>query len=302
MTLTELRYILAVAKERHFGRAAEACFVSQPTLSIAVRKLEEQFGAALFERCNNTIKITPFGTQVIARAQKVMAEVTALNDIVTSHKDPLKGVLRLGAILTVGPYLFPALIPQLQQLAPQMPIAIQEDFTESFRTKLLQGEVDVVILALPFSDPAITTLPLYEEPFVVLMPKTHPWHKKKAINPVELTNENILLLSQGHCFREQILQLCPDCHSTITEQHYIGSSLETLRYMVASGLGLTVLPATAADISHEQSNLICRPFSKPIPHRQIALAWRKSYPRPQVIETLRQAIFACKQTSRDSEK
>lgn len=294
MTLTELRYIIAVAKEMHFGRAADACFVSQPTLSVGVRKLEEELGSPLFERCNTNITVTPFGQQIIAQAQKVMTEVTLLKDMAAVGKDQLKGVLRLGAIYTVGPYLFPALIPQLHKLAPKMPIVIQEDFTANFREKLLLGEVDVVILALPFTEPGILTLPLYEEPFVVVLPETHPWEKKKSIDPAALTEENVLLLGQGHCFRDQILQACPDCQGTITEKHYIGSSLETLRYMVASGLGLTVFPVTAMNNYHNKKNhVISRPFDKPVPTRRIALVWRKSFPRPEVIDVLRKAIFAC---------
>ncbi len=295
MTLTELRYIIAVAKEKHFGRAADACFVSQPTLSVAIKKLEDELGAALFERCNNEIKVTPFGEQIITQAQKVMHEAAILKDMATIQKDQLTGLLRLGAIYTIGPYLFPALIPQLKKLAPKMPIAIQEDFTENFRLKLRQGEVDVVILSLPFTEPGIVTLPLYNEPFVVLLPDTHAWHKKKVINPNALAKENMLLLGQGHCLREQILSVCYDCRHTINEQHYIGSSLETLRYMVASGLGITVLPITAAHPTNEQkTQLSYRPFTQPPPQRQIVLAWRKTFPRPKVIDVLRKAVLACK--------
>jgi LysR family hydrogen peroxide-inducible transcriptional activator len=295
MTLTELRYIIAVAQEKHFGRAADACFVSQPTLSVAVKKLEDELGCALFERCNNEIKITPFGEQIIAQAQKVMAEATVLKDMAAISKDQLTGVLRLGAIYTIGPYLFPTLIPQLKKLAPKMPIAIQEDFTENFRSKLRQGEVDVVILSLPFTEPGIVTLPLYNEPFVVLLPSTHPWQKQKTIDPNALAEENMLLLGQGHCLRDQILSVCYHCRNTITDQHYIGSSLETLRYMVASGLGVTVLPITAAQSKNTKKEpLTYRNFSKPQPKRQIVLAWRKTFPRPKVIDVLRKAVLACK--------
>lgn len=295
MTLTELRYILAVAQEKHFGKAAEVCFVTQPTLSLGVRKLEEELGAALFERYNNGVKLTAFGEQIVAQAKRVLHEATVLKDLAIHHKDPLKGVLRLGAIYTVGPYLFPHLIPALQKLAPDMPIAVQEDFTENFRDKLRNGEVDVVILALPFSEPNIQTLTLYDEPMVILLPEKHSWHKKKQIAPTELATEKVLLLGQGHCLRDQILQVCPACRTTIAENHYVGSSLETLRYMVLSGLGLTVLPLSAARTENlgKKSPLIVREFTKPVPKRTIALAWRKSFARPQVINILKQAIHTC---------
>jgi len=295
MTLTELRYIVAVAQEKHFGRAADACFVSQPTLSVGVKKLEEELGAALFERCNNEIKITPFGKQIVAQAQKVLAEAATLKDLAAIDKDHLNGVLRLGAIATVGPYIFPTLIPQLKKLAPRMPVAIQEDLTDNFRVKLRQGEVDIVILALPFAEPGIVTLPLYNEPFVALLPAAHRWQKLKHINPNDLAEEQMLLLGQGHCLREQILSVCYDCKDTITDHHYTGSSLETLRYMVASGLGVTVMPITAIHANPpEKKQLDYRPFSKPQPQRQVALAWRKTFPRPKVIDVLRKAILACK--------
>jgi len=287
MTLTELRYIIALAQEKHFGRAADACFVSQPTLSVGIQKLEKELGAAIFERCNNQVSITPFGEEVINKAKKIISETVELQDLAVAHKDQLRGVLKLGAIYTIGPYLFPALIPQLHKLAPQMPVAIQEDFTGNFRDKLRLGEVDVVILALPFNEPGIVTLPLYDEPFMVLLPEGHSWQKKKAINPADLANENVLLLGQGHCLRDQVMQACPDCHRTISDQNYVGSSLETLRYMVTSGLGMTVLPATAAKSEN------ARPFTKPSPQRRVALAWRKSFTRPKVIDVLRKAVLAC---------
>lgn len=293
MTLTELRYIVAVAREKHFGRAAESCFVSQPTLSVGVKKLEEELGNVIFERINNEIKITVFGEQIIAQAERILAEAATLKDLAHHYKNPLVGPLRLGAIYTVGPYLFPDLIPQLKKLAPQMPVIIQEDFTENFRHKLRTGNVDVVILSLPFTETGINTLTLYDEPFVVLLPSDHIWHRKKSIAATDLAKQTVLMLGQSHCLRDQILQVCPGCQRSIHEEQYIGSSIETLRYMVVSGLGLTVLPLSAAQTNITASPLITKPFKQPIPCRRIALAWRKSFPRPQVINVLKKAITTC---------
>lgn len=298
MTLAELKYILAVAREGHFGRAANACFVSQPTLSVAVRKLEEELGVSLFERGTHEVRITPIGAQIIAQAQKVIEEASAIKTLAEGGRQQLKGVLRLGAIYTVGPYLFPHLIPKLHQLAPDMPLEIQEDFTGNFRNKLRQGEIDVVLLSLPFTETGILTRPLYDEAFVVLMPSNHRLTEVQAIDNNILLNEQLLLLGEGHCFRNQVLQACPNCldpeQGRTTFTTVSGSSLETIRHMVASGMGCTVLPATAADAGlYANGILTSRPFKGPAPKRTIALAWRSSFPRPQVIDVLVKAIHAC---------
>lgn len=295
MTFTELRYIIALAQEKHFGRAAQACNVSQPTLSISIKKIEEALGSALFERFNNDIKLTEFGERIVEQAKKIILEVTILKDMACHHKDQLKETLRIGAIYTIGPYLFPLLIPELIKIAPQMPVAIQEDFTENFRLKIKQGEVDVVILALPFQEPGIVTMPLYKEPFVALIPAQHEWNSRKAINPHDLAEQKLLLLGEGHCFRDQVLSACDNCQNTMQEQDYIGSSLETIRYMVASGLGVTVLPITASNAKQNEKKLLSyKPFIGVPPQRQVVLAWRKTFPRPKVIDAVRQAILACK--------
>lgn len=298
MTLAELKYILAVAQEKHFGRAASVCFVSQPTLSVAVRKLEEELGVVLFERGAHDVRITAIGEQIIAQAQKVLEEASMIKDLAQGGKQQLKGVLRLGAIYTIGPYLFPHLIPQLQQLAPEMRLEIQEDFTGNFRSKLRQGEVDVAILSLPFTETGIVTLPLYDEPFVVLMPAAHPLQEAAAVTAQQLAKERLLLLGEGHCFREQVLRACPDCltgeANPISSATVAGSSLETIRHMVASGLGCTVLPITAASTDIYAKNILAvKPFVSPTPKRRIALAWRSSFPRPQVIDVLAAAVNAC---------
>jgi LysR family hydrogen peroxide-inducible transcriptional activator len=298
MTLTELRYIVAVARERHFGRAAEKCFVSQPTLSVAVKKLEDELGVALFERGNTEVLVTPLGARVIEQAQRVLEETAAIRQIATAGKDQLATPLRVGAIYTVGPYLFPQLIPAMHKRAPKMPLLLRENYTVKLGELLKAGEVDVVILSLPYSEPGIVSQALYDEPFRVVLPADHAWRTKKTIAADQLCNETLLLLGAGNCFRDQVMQTCARAgraKASHLQQALEGSSLETIRQMVASGVGVTVLPSTAADAPSAASRLIVtRPFAAPAPCRRIALAWRTSFPRPGAIEAVRQAVLACR--------
>jgi len=298
VTLTELRYIVAVARERHFGRAAEACFVSQPTLSVAIKKLEEELGVVLFERGPGEVTTTPIGEPIIEQAQRVLEEAARIKELAASGRDPLAGTLRLGAIYTIGPYLLPKLIPILRRTAPSMQLLIQENFTHRLAEALKHGEVDVIVIALPFGEPGVLTQAVYDEPFLVAVPQRHPWTKKKEIATEELTQESMLLLGEGHCFRDQVLDLCTAASRSPNrsgiQRTFEGGSLETIRQMVASGVGITVLPATSITPGAGASDLIrIRPFAKPAPRRRVAIAWRRSFPRPQAIEALRQAILAC---------
>jgi len=297
MTLNELRYIVAVARERHFGRAAEACHVSQPTLSVAVRKLEEELGVSLFERRKGDISITPIGEQIVSQAQRVLEEVAGLRQIALQGRDQLAGPLRLGAIYTIGPYLLPHLIPQLAETAPQMPLVVEENYTAVLCEKLKQGDLDIIVISLPFDEPGIRTLPLYEEPFVVLIPASHPFNQEEEIGIEQLSRENVLLLGAGHCFRDQVLEVCPDCLGKSADgrprQALESSSLETIRYMVASGLGVTVLPCTATGAERFSERLVqIRRFAGTPPSRTVALAWRKSFPRPEAVNAVREAILS----------
>ena len=296
MTLTEFRYIVAVARERHFGRAATACFVSQSTLSIGVRKLEDELGIPLFERARNEVTLTARGELIVEQAHRVLEEVDVINQLAESEKGPLVGSLRLGAIHTIGPYIFPGLIPKLLEQAPEMPLIVQENFTANLTTLLKQGQLDVIIISYPYDEPGIVTLPLYDEPFVVVIPSAHPWAEKKSISREILPEENIMLLGAGNCFRDQVLEFCPDCLQASQkdiglQQTLEGSSLETIRHMVMSGIGISVFPATAAS-SHEYSHrlLAVRRLAGKQPCRRVGLAWRKSFPRAQAIETLTQSI------------
>ena len=296
MTLTELRYIIAVARERHFGRAAKACFVSQPTLSVAVRKLEDELGVAIFERGKGEITVTDPGMKIVEQAQRVLEETNKIRQLCEQGRDQLSGPLRIGAIHTIGPYLFPGLIPDLAEQAPGLQLAIEENYTATLSEKPKHGELDVIIVSLPFSESGIETTALYDEPFVVLLPASHPLSAEESIETTQLQNESVLLLGKGHCFRDQILEFCKECgHSGVLgdsiQSSIEGGSLETIRYMVASGLGITVLPCSAAGADKFSQRLLqIRRFKGEQPQRTVALAWRKSFTRPQAIELLKNVI------------
>ncbi len=300
MTLTELRYIIAVAQERHFGRAARICHVSQPTLSVAIKKLEEELGVLLFERSKTEVTLTPVGERIFAQAQRVLEEAEGLREIARQGRDQLNAPLRVGAIFTIGPYLFPHLVPELREQTPSMSLLIEENYTASLRQKLKHGELDAILIALPFDEAGVVTLPLYKEPFVILLPESHPWQEKEYIHSEELAEETVLLLGAGNCFRDQVLEICPACarpansESAEIVRSVEGSSLETIRYMVASGIGITVLPCTAAGADRYAQRLLrIKRFTPPVPTRTVALAWRKSFTRPRAIEALRQALLTC---------
>jgi LysR family hydrogen peroxide-inducible transcriptional activator len=298
MTLTELRYIVTLAQEQHFGRAAERCHVSQPTLSVGVKKLEDELGILIFERSKSAVRLTPVGEGIVTQAQKVLEQAQGIREMAQAGKNQMAAPLKIGAIYTVGPYLFPHLIPQLHRVAPQMPLYIEENFTHVLRDKLRNGELDAIIIALPFQEADVLTKPLYDEPFYALMPAGHPWTELKSIDAKLLNDKSLLLLGEGHCFRDQVLEACPTLrkggedsskHTTIES-----SSLETIRHMVASGLGVSILPFSAVDSHHYAPGVIeVRPLSAPVPYRTVAIAWRASFPRPNAIEVLTDSIRLC---------
>ncbi|HHJ17119.1 MAG TPA: hydrogen peroxide-inducible genes activator [Gammaproteobacteria bacterium] len=298
MNLSELRYVVALARERHFGQAAAACFVSQPTLSVAIKKLEEELGVTLFERASHEVRITPVGERVVEKAQQALEAVESVRQVASAESDQLAGPLRIGAIYTIGPYLFPDLIPNLNERAPEMPLIVEENYTSVLAKKLKQGDLDVIIISLPFDEPNILTLPLYDEPFVILLPAAHPLTARKSLSPKSLEGETILMLGAGHCFRDQVIEACPACApKALGEGNAVytaeGSSLETIRHMVASGMGITVLPCTAAGADrYSQRLLAIRRFTNPSPNRAVALAWRATFPRPKVIDVVKDAVAA----------
>ena len=299
MTLTELRYLVALSETGHFRQAAEQCFVSQPTLSVAVKKLEEELGVPLFERARNHITATPIGQRVIDQARNVLREADNLMELAELGKDPLGSVLSVGAIYTLGPYLFPRLVKRLHEQVPKMPLYIEESYTASLRRKLADGELDAIFVALPFTEADVVTRDVFDEAFVVVLPQDHPLADKKAIKPTDIAKERVLLMGEGHCFRDQVLEACPGLQAAIGlaresgQANVEGSSLETLKLMVASGMGITVLPQLAADSAQATDNsLVIRPFTKPVPTRTLAIAWRASYPRPEAIDALTRAVQA----------
>jgi len=323
MTLTELKYIVAVAREKHFGRGAEACHVSQPTLSVAIKKLEEELQVKLFERNANEITVTPLGLEIVRQAQSVLEQADSIREIAKRGKDPLAGALRLGIIYTIGPYLLPDLVRQNITLSPQMPLMLQENFTVKLLEELRTGEIDCAILAEPFPDTNLAIAPLYDEPFVAAVPSDHPLAARSSITAEELKQQTMLLLGNGHCFRDHVLEVCPEFarFSSGTEgisKSFEGSSLETIKHMVAAGMGVTLVPRlsvpkgqlqdlTAPGKARETSKSAAQssvaadapsfirylPFEGHVPTRRVVLAWRRSFTRYEAIAALRNAIYAC---------
>ena len=299
MTLTELKYIVAVARAKHFGHAAEACFVAQPTLSVAIKKLEDELGVTLFERGGAEVSVTPLGAQIVAQAERVLEQTAAIKELAKQNKDPLAGPLRLGVIYTIAPYLLPPLVKNAIDHFPQMPLILQENFTAKLLELLRQGELDAAIMALPLPDHGMSMQALYDEPFVVAVPKTHPWAARQSVPAEDLKSETMLLLGAGHCFRDQVLEVCPEMARYSTPGHgmqrtFEGSSLETIRHMVASGIGLTVLPRSSVkDMRPKDGMLSYVPFDEPAPTRRVVIVWRKSFTRRAAIEAICEAVVAC---------
>jgi LysR family transcriptional regulator, hydrogen peroxide-inducible genes activator len=289
MNLNDLRYVVALAQERNFHRAAERCFVSQPALSLAIRKLEDELGVRLFERSRSGVRPTPVGSRIVEQAQRVVEEADKIRELALEGADQLAGPLKLGVIYTVGPYLLPDLIPILHRKAPQMPLDVEENLTAQLDVLLRNGRIDCALIALPFEAPNVELLPLYDEPFTVAVPSAHPWAKRAAIKAEELAEEKVLLLSSGHCFANQVAEACPELQRHGGEALQ-GNSLETIRNMVASGLGITVLPASADTPRYRSPLLKMVPFKPPAPMRRIALAWRRSFARGKAIEVLADAV------------
>ena len=296
MTLTEMRYIVALARDRHFGKAAESCHVSQPTLSVALKKVEGQLGASLFERAATEVRITALGERIVAQARRVLEEAVRLEEIAGAAGDPMSGPLRVGVIYTIAPYLLPKLVPSLYQHAPAMPLFLKEDFTANLIPALKAGELDVIVIALPLAEPGLVAQAVYDEPFRVVVPANHPWANRQDVKADELDGQNLLLLGQGNCFRDQVLESCPRLTAPDALAHSLeGGSLETIRYMVASGAGVAVMPSTAADPLIDNEPMVkVLPFLGKQPSRTVGLVWRVSFPRPQAIDVVRAALLSCR--------
>jgi LysR family hydrogen peroxide-inducible transcriptional activator len=288
MTLNELKFVMAVAHERNFRRAAEKCFVTQPALSLGIKKLEEELNIIIFERSRSEVTPTEIGEQIIEQANIVLEESARLKEMAKLGTSPLQGLFKLGMIHSVGPYLLPEIIPILRINAPNMPLEVEENLTANLEVQLKNGVIDAAVVALPFDIPGIEVQSLYDETFSVVVPANHHWANRKQIKPAELSEEKVLLLNSGHCFSNQVTQACPELSRK--GEVLQGNSLETIRNMVASNLGITVLPASAIVSRYENPLLKVIPFAKPPPTRRIAIAWRKSYVRTEAIEKLVEAI------------
>ena len=312
MTLTELKYIVAVAREKHFGHAADACYVSQPTLSVAIKKLEEELDVKLFERSAGEVTVTPLGEDIVRQAQSVLEQAAAIKEIAKRGKDPLAGPLILGVIYTIGPYLLPDLVRHAIKRTPQMPLMLQENFTVKLLEMLRTGEIDCAILAEPFPDTGLAMAPLYDEPFMAAVPSTHPLAMQKSITAAELKSETMLLLGAGHCFRDHVLEVCPEfarfaSNAEGIRKSFEGSSLETIKHMVAAGMGVTLVPRLSvprdalltvsrrrkSDENYIRYLPIRKKDNNPPPTRRVVLAWRRSFTRYEAIAALRNAIYAC---------
>ena len=312
MTLTELKYIVAVAREKHFGRAADACYVSQPTLSVAVKKLEEELDVKLFERSASEVSVTPLGEEIVRQAQSVLEQAAAIKEIAKRGKDPLAGALTLGVIYTIGPYLLPDLVRNAIRHTPQMPLMLQENFTVKLLEMLRTGEIDCAILAEPFPDTGLAMALLYDEPFLAAVPSQHRLAGQKVVSAAELKSENMLLLGAGHCFRDHVLEVCPEfarfaSNAEGIRKTFEGSSLETIKHMVSAGMGVTLVPRLAvpreafavaarrrkSDQPHIRYLPIQEADGSPPPTRRVVLAWRRSFTRYEAIAALRNAIYAC---------
>ena len=288
MTLTELRFIVSVARERNFRKAAEKCFVTQPALSLGIKKLEDELGVMIFERGHNEVTVTELGERIIEQANKVLEEAERIKELATQGQDQLTGPIKLGVIYSTGPYLLPEIIPILRETAPHMPLDVEENLTANLEMQLKNGMIDVAIIALPFDIPGVKVQPLYDESFVVAVPVEHPWAGRADIAAEELAQEKVLLLNSGHCFSNQVVQACPQLSRKGEVMQ--GNSLETVRNMVASNLGITVLPCSAVVERYRNPLVKVIPFKPPVPIRRIALTWRKSYGREQAVEKIIEAI------------
>ena len=292
LKLKDLRYLVAVADTRHFGRAAELCFVSQPTLSTQLKKLEEYLGVQLIERQPKRVALTGPGIEIVARARRILEAGDEVITLARSHRDPLAGTLRVALLPTMGPYLLPRVAREIKKALPRLELRLYEYPTAAMLAKLRAGEIDLGILALPVDMDGLDALELYDEPFMVAVSSTHPLAKRPTVRVQDLADETLLLLEDGHCLRDQALAVCGQVgvHET---QDFRATSLETLRQMVATGAGVTLLPelATLGAYRHARG-VVVRPFARPAPVRKIGGVWRKTTARLAVIEAVCKTIAA----------
>ena len=294
MNLRDIQYIIAVAETRHFGKAAERCYVSQPTLSGQIRKLEEELGVAIFERTSRSVAITPVGEQILAIGRQITEQVDAIQQLARAQQDPLAGPLRLGAIPTLSPYLMPLILMPLKRRHAQMKLVLSEELTESLLQRLHHHEIDAALLATPVEDPRLDEIPLFDEPFWVAFPRKHDFYTREKIRLRDLQQEELLLLSEGHCLAQQALDVCHLKDRQVQGQmaDLRAASLETLIQLVRSGFGITLIPALAMRGSWATGGgVVAQPLELAGASRRISLVYRQSFPRAQALQALAQVII-----------
>ncbi len=293
MNLRDLQYVIAVAETRHFGRAAERCFVSQPTLSGQIKKLEEELGVAIFERTNRSVEITPFGQSILEHARQVLEQADRIQQLARAHQDPLAGPLRIGAIPTLSPYLMPFILTPLRKAHPQIQLVLSEEMTDVLVERLHHHEIDAALLATPVEDSGVTALPLFDEPFWVAYPRKHEFYTREKLTLRDLESEHLLLLAEGHCLADQAMAVCRlQARNPGGLTDLRASSLETLIQLVAAGYGITLVPALAMGGSWTTgSGVVAQPLSAKHASRRISLVYRSSFPRLSALQTLRTVIL-----------
>ncbi|MGD8783841.1 MAG: LysR substrate-binding domain-containing protein [Thioalkalispiraceae bacterium] len=293
MNLRDLKYVIAVAETHHFGKAAERCFVSQPTLSGQIKKLEEELGVAIFERTNRSVEITPVGEVILEHARQMMEQADAIKQLAQAHQDPLAGPLRIGAIPTLSPYLMPLILLPLKQQHPQMKLILSEELTDILLERLRNHEIDAALLATPIEEQDLESLPLFDEPFWVAYPREHAFYDKDKITRRDLDKENLLLLAEGHCLAKQAMDVCHLKERQTGEMADLrAASLETLLQLVAAGFGITLVPALAMQGSWTSgSGVVAQPLNWRDASRQISLVYRHSFPRQGALETFAKMVL-----------
>ena len=293
MNLRDLRYLIAVAEHKHFGKAAEACFVSQPTLSGQIKKLEDHLGVTLFERTKRHVQITPVGERILEQARAVEARVKSIETLARFHQDPLAGPLNLGMIPTLGPYLTPLMLPPMRQRFPRMRPVLSEDMTEPLLDRLRRHEVDAALLATPVDASDLVDRPLFDEPFWLAFPRDHRLYNVEEITLENLPGEELLLLADGHCLARQAVEICrlQDETAGVTTSDLRASSLETLIQLVGAGFGCTLVPALALRGSWTtDAGVVVRPLEMPDAFRRVRLVYRRGFPRVQALDALAELI------------
>ena len=294
MNLRDLKYLIAIAETQHFGKAAERCFVSQPTLSGQIKKLEDELGVTLFERTNRSVEITAIGEAILQHAHRIMEQTDSIMQLARSHSDPLAGPLRLGAILTISPYLMPLILSPLKTQYPQMHLVLSEEMTDTLLARLHNHEIDAALLATPVDDHDLQTIPLFDEPFWLAHSADSDLNNKKNISRHDLEQINLLLLSDGHCLAEQAMSVCRlsgrDNQGEMADLR--AASLETLLQLVAAGMGSTLIPALALQGAGRSGDIITRKLDMADAYRRVSVVFRKSFPRRQAIDALAALIQA----------